>query len=67
MPNGTIIGIDSTGIFYYYASPDSQLAGADYWKVVASGATTVSRVRTLMNGSIIGITRATPVGTLAIK
>ena len=54
MPNGTIIGVDSTGVLYYYAK---NLTNVDAWKLAPS-AITVGRVRSLMNGSIIGIQRS---------
>ena len=52
MPNGTILGVDATGALKYYSSID--LNNADAWKPAPS-AVAVRAVRSLMNGSIVGI------------
>ena len=54
MPNGTILGLDASGLAYYYAS---QLTSIDAWKIFPS-AITISKIRTLRNGTIVGIRRS---------
>jgi hypothetical protein len=53
MPNGTILGLDSTGQTSYYAA---NLSNIDAWKSFPS-AVAISKIRSLRNGSVVGLQR----------
>jgi hypothetical protein len=57
-----MLAIDISGLLYHYFPP---LLAVDNWKLVPSGTVTTQHVRTLINGTILGVLRTD--GSLVMK